>query len=68
MEDRQARHRIKARRRHVKIIANANHIRIGVVGMNDRIFVRAVAIIGNPYLGNEGGRNLLAETSHSRRQ
>lgn len=41
---------VKARGGHIEILANAHSVGVGVVGMDDRVFVCAVAVIGDPDL------------------
>ena len=53
MQNGQARHGVEARRRHVKIVADADSVRVGIVSVDDRIFVRAVALIRDPYFGDK---------------
>src|SRR6187200_2786049 len=50
MKDGQAGDGIKARRRHVEIVPNADHIGVRVVRVDNRVAVCAVAIIGDPNL------------------
>ena len=41
---------IETRRRHIEVIANASYVRIRIISVDDRIFVRAVAVVGRPNL------------------
>src|SRR4026207_2161236 len=61
MQDRKAWHSVEARRRHVEIFTNANNIRIGIICVDDRVSVGAVAVVCHPNLrlwmrGGEGER------------
>ena len=48
MKDRKAGYCIKARRGHIKIITDTNNVRVRIVGVNYRVFVCPVAIVGDP--------------------
>src|SRR5690554_2788647 len=50
MQNGKARRNIKAGGRHVKIVAHPYHIRVGVVGIQNRVYIGAVALIGHPDL------------------
>src|SRR5581483_9511577 len=42
---------VEARGRHVEVVADPNHVRVGVVGVQNRVAVAAVAVIGDPGVG-----------------
>jgi len=44
----QTRYTVETRRRHIEIVADADHIRVGIISVKDRILIRAVAIVGHP--------------------
>ena len=48
MKDREAGSRVETRRGHVEVVANADDIRIRVVGVENRILVSPVTVIGDP--------------------
>src|SRR6185369_88155 len=48
MKDRKSGYRIKARRGHIKIVTDANNVRVRIVRVNYRVFVCTVAIVGDP--------------------
>src|SRR5690554_240009 len=48
MQNGQTRRNIKAGGRHVKIVAHPYHIRVGVVGIQNRVYIGAVALVRNP--------------------
>jgi hypothetical protein len=50
MQNRKTRRTIEARRGHVEVIADPNHVRIGVVGKDDRVGVCAVPVVRDPDL------------------
>src|SRR3954468_22037768 len=52
MKNGQARHGVEARRSHVKIIADADGVRVGIVRVDDWIFIRSVALIRDPHFGD----------------
>ena len=52
MENGQPRSTIKAGSGHIKIISHRTHIRIGIVGMQNRIHIRPILPVGNPNFGN----------------
>jgi hypothetical protein len=51
MEYRQTRRDVETRRGHVKIVGDTNYIRVGIIGMKDRVFVCAVVIVRYPGFG-----------------
>ncbi len=55
MQNRQTRNAGKRGCRHVKVIPYPYHIRIGIIGMQYRIPVCSVAVIGDPYPGKGPG-------------
>jgi hypothetical protein len=58
MEDRKAGHCIKTGGCEIIIFSYAYCIGIGIVGIDDRVFVSAIAVVGYPYSGSclgEGG-------------
>src|SRR6185436_11460169 len=50
----QSRRGVEAGGCQIKIVANTDYIGVGVVSIEDRVFVSAVAIIGNPNFRNVG--------------
>ena len=60
MEDGEAGDGVKAGRGHVKIVAHAYHVRVGVIRLNYRIAVRAIAVVGGPNLGYLGKQSSYA--------
>ena len=58
MEDRQARHGVEAGRGEVVVLADAEHVGVGVIGVQDGIAIGAVAVVGHPHLGAVGRRHL----------
>jgi hypothetical protein len=53
MKNGNARHAIEAGSDHIKILTHPDQVRIGVIGIKDRVFVSPVAQIGNPWLAVE---------------
>ena len=53
MEDRKTGHRIEARRRHIEVFTDADHVRVRVVSVNYRVCVSAIAIVGRPDFRDE---------------
>ena len=53
MQNGQARNTIKRRSCHVIIVAHANRIRIGIIGVQHRVGVGSVAIVGYPRFGKD---------------
>src|SRR5947209_15761598 len=47
-QNRQTRRGVETRSDQVIIIADANGVRIGIIGVDDRVFIRAVAVVGDP--------------------
>ncbi len=54
VKNRQTGHTVEARRGHIEVIADAHHIGIGIVGIDNRILVLAVAEVGHPYFAQFG--------------
>jgi hypothetical protein len=53
VKDRQSRYSVEARRGHKEILADADDVRVGVIGVDYRIPVGTVTVIGRPYFRNE---------------
>ena len=52
MQHGQARNLVKARRHQVKIRPDANNVGVGIIGVQDGVLIRPVALIGYPNLRN----------------
>jgi hypothetical protein len=50
MQDRQARRGVEARRRHIEIVADSDGVRVGIIGVQNRVFESPVAVVCPPDL------------------
>jgi hypothetical protein len=56
MQQRQAGRAVEAGRYHVKIVTDPHDIRVRIVGINDRIAISAVALVGDLRESEVAGR------------
>jgi len=42
---------VETRRCHPEIVAVPDHVRVGIVGVDDGVRLRAVAVVGDPRIG-----------------
>ena len=57
VQDRDARSARETRGDHIVVIPHPQHVGVGIVGIDDRVAVRAVAVVGGPDLGTREGKS-----------